>query len=91
MLTLLAGGDAARGAGTLQSSHDGGNARSMALKPIIEKRNKEMAKEFLRRKQKGSGLSPTALMENIGKDKKYKLKKSAAIEAIKQGLKTLSG
>jgi hypothetical protein len=87
----VAGEDAARGAAILEAAIEGGKKRSRERKVDMAKRNKEMAKEFRRRKQKGSGLSDTALMETIGKDKKFGLKKSASIEAIKQGLKILSG
>ena len=49
------------------------------------KRDEEMAREFLERKE--SGRSPSALMEDIGK--KHGLKRSAAIEATKRGLKKI--
>jgi hypothetical protein len=50
-------------------------------------RDRQMAEEFIRKKKLSTGLSDTQLMVAIGK--KYRLKKSAAIEAIKRGLKAL--
>jgi hypothetical protein len=49
-------------------------------------RDLQMAREFVRRRQK-SGLSDSALMKDIGR--KRKLRRSAAIEAVRRGLKKI--
>jgi hypothetical protein len=54
----------------------------------MTKRNIALAQEFQGRRL-DSGLSPTALKSEIGKH--HKLKRSAAIDAVNQGLKILSG
>jgi hypothetical protein len=68
------------GAKSLASSKRGVEARK---KP---QRDQQMAREFLARRAK-SILKDTPLMEKIGKD--YRLGRSAAIEAIKRGLKEI--
>ena len=55
---------------------------------IKRKRNVEMAREYLQRKAE-TAKSASALMEDIGK--RYKLGRSAAITAIKSGLKMVCG
>jgi hypothetical protein len=53
-----------------------------------EDRDVEMALEYCRRQKKGINLSPTALKMEVGS--RWKLKRSASIEAIERGLKKLS-
>jgi hypothetical protein len=52
-------------------------------------RDRQMAEEFQKRKNSPSRRKDSALKEDIGKDRRFKLKRSASIEAIDRGLKAL--
>jgi hypothetical protein len=52
-------------------------------------RNRQMAKEFIRKKNLSTGLSDTKLMAAIGKNQDKPLGRSASIEAINRGLRAL--
>jgi hypothetical protein len=52
-------------------------------------RNIAMAKEFSRRKEEGSPLTETALMADIETKRRPPLKKTAACDAINDGLEKL--
>lgn len=80
--------DLERGRGVKKYAKEGGEARGRALSDGNTARNNDMAREFKRRRP-GSKLSDTALKISIGREQG--LGRSASIEAIKQGLKKLSG
>ena len=89
MLTLVAGEDAARGAGTRDSAAEGGKKRSRERKAANAGRDKAMAEEYLKRIKRAGRRSDTVIREDIGKG--HGLKKTASISAINRGLKILSG
>ena len=68
MLTLVAGSDAARGATTREGAAKGGERRRAVMRERNEDRNKKLALEFIRRKQKGGGKSDTAIKEAVGRE-----------------------
>jgi hypothetical protein len=89
MLTLVAGEDAARGAGTRDSAAEGGKKRSRERRAATAGRDKAMAEEYLKRIKGAGRRSDTVIREDIGKG--HGLKKTASISAINRGLKILSG
>jgi hypothetical protein len=76
------------GAQTLQALQAAAAASRPVRKANSESRNIRLAEKFLQRRKAGSGKSDSALMEAIGAAEE--LSRSAAIAAIKRGLKLLN-
>jgi hypothetical protein len=77
------------GANSARGLKRAGQVRANNLKAEKTPRNIAMAKEFLRRREKGSPLSDTALMTDIGKKWRPSLKGTGARAAIEEGLQKL--
>lgn len=88
MLTLVAGEDAARGAAILEAAAEGGKKRSRERNGITAGRNKQLALEFQRRREKDTHQSDTAIKVAVGRALKG-LGRSASIAAINAGLDNL--
>jgi hypothetical protein len=58
---------------------------------VTSNRDREMAKEFLQKRESPSykGKSDSDLKADIGKDRRFRLKRSASIAAIDRGRKSL--